>query len=57
MYMERPAAGSLQQRPAPSSALYVAIAAALAGVLYLGMFPGGWLELSLQSVSLLVAGQ
>jgi NADH-quinone oxidoreductase subunit N len=57
MYMERPAAGSLQQRPAPSSALYVAIAAALAGVLYLGMFPGGWLELSLQSVSLLVAGR
>jgi hypothetical protein len=29
----------------------------MAGVLYLGIFPSDWLELSLQSVSLLTAGR
>jgi hypothetical protein len=37
--------------------LYAAIAAALVGVLYLGLFPGGWLDISLHSVALLVAGR
>jgi NADH-quinone oxidoreductase subunit N len=56
MYMQRPAAGSLQHRAVPSVPLYAAIAAALAGVIYLGIFPSAWLEISLRSVSLLIAG-
>jgi NADH-quinone oxidoreductase subunit N len=57
MYMQKPTAESLQQRATPSVPLYVAIAAALLGVLYLGIFPSGWLDLTLQSVSLLIAGR
>jgi len=37
--------------------LYAAITAAMIGVLYLGIFPSAWLELSLHSVSLLIAGR
>ena len=55
MYMQQPTAESLQQRATPSVALYAAIALALAGVLYLGLFPTNWLELSLQSVTLFAA--
>ena len=57
MYMQRPTAGSLQHRATPSVPLYAAIAVALVGVLYLGLFPSGWLDISLQSVSLLTAGR
>jgi NADH-quinone oxidoreductase subunit N len=57
MYMQRPTAASLQHRATPSVPLYAAIAAALVGVLYLGLFPGGWLDISLHSVALLVAGR
>jgi NADH-quinone oxidoreductase subunit N len=57
MYMQQPAPGSAPARPTPSVSLYAAIAAALVGVFYLGIFPSAFLELSLQSVSLLVAGR
>ena len=57
MYMQRPSAASLQHRATPSVPLYAAIAAAMVGVLYLGLFPGGWLDLSIHSVAVLVAGR
>jgi len=57
MYMQRPTATSLQHRATVSVPLYVAIAAALAGVLYLGVFPSDLLHFSLQSVSMLIAGR
>ncbi len=56
MYMQPATEASIQERPQVSVPLYVAIAAALGGVLYLGIFPSQWIDLSLQSVSLLAAG-
>ncbi len=56
MYMQPATDASIQERPPVSVPLYVAIAAALIGVLYLGIFPSQWIDLSLQSVSLLAAG-
>ncbi|MCZ6557147.1 MAG: NADH-quinone oxidoreductase subunit N [SAR324 cluster bacterium] len=56
MYMQSPTADSIKERSAPSMSLYAAIALTLLGVIYLGIFPSRWIELSLQSVSVLVAG-
>jgi NADH-quinone oxidoreductase subunit N len=57
MYMQSATAQSLQERPRVSIPVYAALAAAVIGVLYLGIFPSTWIDLSLHSVSLLVAGR
>ncbi|MBI4083620.1 MAG: NADH-quinone oxidoreductase subunit N [Candidatus Lambdaproteobacteria bacterium] len=56
MYMQRPTAEHPPERVVPSVPLYVAVAASALGVLYLGVFPAGWLELSVRSVTSLLAG-
>ena len=56
MYMQPAGDDSLQEPPRASIPLYTAIALAAAGVIYLGIFPSGWIGISLQSVSLLTAG-
>ena len=56
MYMQPPTAESISERAVPSVPLYAAIALALAGVVVLGIFPALWMDISLQSVALLVAG-
>ncbi|MDH4249280.1 MAG: proton-conducting transporter membrane subunit, partial [Deltaproteobacteria bacterium] len=56
MYMHPQGVDSLRESPRASVPLYAAIAACLAGVLYLGLFPMSWLELSLRSVSVLIVG-
>jgi len=56
MYMQPPTGASLQVRPPFNLALTVAIAASLAGVVYLGILPSGWLDMSSRSVSVLMAG-
>ncbi|MEE8395115.1 MAG: NADH-quinone oxidoreductase subunit N [bacterium] len=56
MYMQPATAQSIDRPAQPSVPLYLAIAAAFFGVLYLGIFPSEWIELSLRSVSTLVAG-
>ncbi len=57
MYMQPPNAGSIREASEPSVSLYAAITITLLGVIYLGIFPSQWIELSARSVSLLVAGQ
>ncbi|MCH9046261.1 MAG: NADH-quinone oxidoreductase subunit N [SAR324 cluster bacterium] len=57
MYMQQPNGDSIRQRATPNVPLYAAIAAAVVGVMYLGIFPSAWLDLSLQSVSILVVGR
>jgi len=56
MYMQPADADSIAERPTASVALYAAIGMALLGVVYLGIFPSQLLEISLESVSVLVAG-
>ncbi|MDH5752992.1 MAG: NADH-quinone oxidoreductase subunit N [Deltaproteobacteria bacterium] len=56
MYMQPATGDSISTRPPGSVPLYVAIVGSLAGVLYLGIFPGGWLEMSLHSVSRIITG-
>jgi NADH-quinone oxidoreductase subunit N len=57
MYMQPAAPESLRDRPRASIPVYAALAAAVIGVLYLGIFPTAWVDLALHSVSLLVAGR
>ena len=57
MYMQPPTADSIKERSAPSVSLYAAIGVTLLGVIYLGIFPSEWIELSLRSVSMLVVGR
>jgi NADH-quinone oxidoreductase subunit N len=57
MYMQAPGAESITERPAASVPLYAAVVGALAGVFYLGIFPSGWMDASLQYVSLFIAGR
>ncbi len=57
MYMQPPTADSIKERSAPSVSLYAAIGVTLLGVIYLGIFPSQWIELSLRSVSMLVVGR
>jgi NADH-quinone oxidoreductase subunit N len=57
MYMQPATAESLHERPRVSIPVYTAIAAAAIGVLYLGIFPSTWIDISLHSVALLVAGR
>jgi NADH-quinone oxidoreductase subunit N len=56
MYMQRPGPDALTTRPSASVPLYTAISLAALGVLWLGIFPSGSIELSLNSVAMLVAG-
>lgn len=53
MYMLPADGESLTTRAQTSVPLYVAITASAAGVLYLGMFPSAWLELTTRSVAML----
>ena len=56
MYMQ-PADGNTPTEPArPSVTLYAAITLSLLGVIYMGVLPGDWLELSIRSVSSLASG-
>jgi NADH-quinone oxidoreductase subunit N len=57
MYMQSATSGSIQERPRVSLPVYAALAAAVIGILYLGIFPSAWIDLSLHSVSLIVAGR
>lgn len=58
MYMQPETEQSKRPTPIVASVpLYAAIVASLAGVLYLGVFPSDWLEISIQSVAQLVAGR
>jgi NADH-quinone oxidoreductase subunit N len=57
MYMQSATPGSIQERPRVSLPVYAALAAAVIGILYLGIFPSAWIDLSLHSVSLIVAGR
>ena len=57
MYMQPATAHSIKERAVPSVSLYAAIGVTLLGVLYLGVFPSLWIELSLRSVSVLVVGR
>ncbi len=56
MYMQPATPGSISEPATPSVPLYAAIALAMIGVIYLGIFPSGWLKFSLDSVSVLAAG-
>jgi NADH-quinone oxidoreductase subunit N len=57
MYMERPGPDAPRSRAPVSPSLYAAIALALLGVLYLGVFPSASIEAALQSVGALVVGR
>ena len=57
MYMQQPTNHSISQRAVPSVPLYAAIAVAIAGVMLLGIFPSLWMDLSLESVSVMTAGR
>ena len=57
MYMQPATAESLRDRPRVSIPVYAALATAGVGVIYLGVFPSGWIDISLNSVALLVAGR
>jgi len=56
MYMQPAGPASLQERALPSVPVYLAIAASVAAVLYLGVFPATWIEASINSAAVLVAG-
>ena len=57
MYMQPGTKTSVQSAPRPSATLYVAVGLSMVGVLYLGILPADWVELSLRSVQMLVAGR
>ena len=55
MYMQPQDSKSINEKPPFSLPLAVAITASLAGVVFLGILPAGWMEFSSHSVSVLVA--
>ena len=57
MYMQQPGADSIREPSPPSVSLYGALSVTFLGVFYLGIFPSDWIELTLRSVSMLVAGR
>ncbi|MCH7478887.1 MAG: NADH-quinone oxidoreductase subunit N, partial [SAR324 cluster bacterium] len=57
MYMQQPGEDSIREPSPPSVSLYGAIGVTFLGVFYLGIFPSDWIELTLRSVSMLVAGR
>ena len=54
--MQKPTDEALQSRALPSYSLYTAIALAVLGVLYMGIFPSGMIEALQRSATSLIAG-